>query len=121
MQKLCISIARRLNLLWGEGKTWIGRIFKQRYHAHLLKTPTEVRNAIVYVLANAAKHAQIQRGHADPFSSALAFDGYEHPPRVTAPPLFNDAKDLGTARTELLSTRWRTRGLIDPQEAPQSA
>jgi REP element-mobilizing transposase RayT len=121
MQKLCISIARRLNLLWGQGKTWIGRIFKQRYHAHLLKTPTEVRNAIVYVLANAAKHEQIQRGHADPFSSALAFDGYEHPPRVTAPPLFNDPKDLGTARTELLATRWRTRGLIDPKEAPQAA
>ncbi len=121
MQKLCISIARRLNLLWGEGKTWIGRIFKQRYHAHLLKTPTEVRNAIVYVLANAAKHHEVQPGHADPFSSALAFDGYEHQPRVTSAPLFDNLKDLGTARTNLLAVRWRTHGLIHPEEAPQVA
>ncbi len=121
MQKLCISIARRLNLLWGEGKTWIGRIFKQRYHAHLLKTPTEVRNAIVYVLANAAKHGELQRGHADPFSSALAFDGYQHRPRVTSPPLFDNLKDLGTARTNLLAEKWRTHGLIRPEEAPQAA
>ncbi len=113
MQKLCISIARRLNHLWGEGKTWIGRIFKQRYHAHLLKTPTEVRNAIVYVLANAAKHGELQPGHADPFSSALAFDGYQDQPRVTSPPLFDNLKDLGTARTELLAAKWQIRGLID--------
>ncbi len=121
MQKLCISMARRLNLLWGEGKTWVGRIFKQRYHAHLLTTPTEVRNAIVYVLSNAAKHEQIQRGHADPFSSALAFDGYTDPPRVTSPPLFDNLRDLGTARTALLAEKWRPRGLIDPYEAPQAA
>ncbi len=121
MQKLCISIARRLNLLWGEGKTWIGRIFNQRYHAHLLKTPTEVRNAIVYVLANAVKHEQIQPGHADPFSSAFAFDGYKHPPRASSPPFFDDLKELGTARTTLLAEKWRAHGLIDPQEAPQAA
>ncbi len=121
MQKLCISMARRLNVLWGEGKTWIGRIFKQRYHAHLLKTPSEVRNAIVYVLANAVKHREIQDGHADPFSSALAFDGYDRPPRVTSPALFDDLGDLAKARTELLAMKWRPRGLIDPHEAPQAA
>ncbi len=121
MQKLCISMARRLNLLWGEGKTWIGRIFKQRYHAHLLKTPAEVRNAIVYVLANGAKHGEHQPGHADPFSSALAFDGYQNQPRVASPPLFDNLKDLGTPRSRLLAEKWRTHGLIDPEEAPQAA
>jgi REP element-mobilizing transposase RayT len=32
MQKLVISISRRLNLLWGEGKRWLGRLFRERYH-----------------------------------------------------------------------------------------
>jgi putative transposase len=54
-------------------------VFDDRYHARVLRTPTEVRNAIHYVLSNARKHAA-QRGEAyspgyvDPYSSAGAPD-----------------------------------------------
>ena len=48
MQGLTIRLARRLNVLLGRR----GKLFAQRYHARPLRTPTEVRNAIRYVLLN---------------------------------------------------------------------
>jgi hypothetical protein len=50
-------------------------VFDDRYYAHVLKTPAEVRNAVRYVLGNFASHAR-RRGEplpedfVDPFSSA---------------------------------------------------
>lgn len=52
MQGLGIRLAKRLNDLFGR----VGRFFSDRYHAHLLRSPREVRNAINYVLKNRAKH-----------------------------------------------------------------
>ena len=63
-----IRIARRLNaLLRRKGGFW-----HERYHRHDLRTPTETRNALRYVLLNAQKHYRIigARDFADPFSSA---------------------------------------------------
>lgn len=53
-----------------------GRRFADRYHEHVLSNPSEVRNALRYVLANRASH-RARRGlpvdHAgvDPFSSRV--------------------------------------------------
>src|SRR6201994_3864100 len=69
MQKLNISIARRLKALWNDGARSVGRIFKERYHARVLKTPREARNALVYVMHNAAKHGTQLQGVVDPYSS----------------------------------------------------
>ena len=63
MQGLGVRIARRLNrMMRGHG-----RVIADRYHAHILKTPTEVRHTRQYLLTNAAKHY----GHvgADRFTS----------------------------------------------------
>ena len=46
---MCTRIAKRLNKLWGR----TGVIFPERYHARVLRTPTEVRNAIRYLYRNA--------------------------------------------------------------------
>ena len=35
---------------------WLGRVFRDRFHAHVLATPTEIAHAIRYVLNNAAHH-----------------------------------------------------------------
>ena len=53
MQSLTISFAKRLRnrLQLSNGKVFLGR-----YHAHVLKTPTEVKNALLYVLQNTARH-----------------------------------------------------------------
>jgi putative transposase len=52
MQSLEIRMARALN----ESMERQGRVFADRYHAHILKTPTEVGRARRYVLENAAIH-----------------------------------------------------------------
>src|SRR4051794_8503216 len=60
---LSIRIARGLNRLAGR----TGRVVDDRYHTHILKTPTEVRNAVRYVLGNLAKHTG--RTGVDAYSS----------------------------------------------------
>ena len=68
MRSLTIRIARRLNRVMGRR----GRVLAQRYHARALRSPTEVRNVIRYVLANHARHVP-GAPLADPWSSAPAF------------------------------------------------
>jgi len=61
-----------------------GRVFADRYHAHILRTRAEVANAIAYVVGNYAVHAlrrgqQVAAGFVDEYSSAY--------PRHTGAPL----------------------------------
>src|SRR2546428_6392285 len=52
MQGLLIRIAKALNrMMRGEG-----RVFADHYHSRLLRTPTELVNAIAYVLSNHEHH-----------------------------------------------------------------
>jgi len=51
----------------GKGSVWAGR-----FHLHVLKSPTEVKRALEYVLLNRAKHGKLIE-HLDDFSSAHAF------------------------------------------------
>src|SRR5258705_9512681 len=62
-----------------------GRVWGDRYHARLLRTPREVRNALVYVLQNVRKHLRGARG-LDPCSSARWFDGWRRPPGPVGDP-----------------------------------
>ena len=73
IQGLSIRVAKGLNRMMGRS----GRVFDDRYHARVLRTPTEVRHAIRYVLENARKHAAERGeiyapGYVDPYSSAGA-------------------------------------------------
>lgn len=52
-QGLCVRIAKALNRLMGRK----GKVFADRFHSHVLRTPREARNAIAYVLGNARIHA----------------------------------------------------------------
>jgi REP element-mobilizing transposase RayT len=112
-----IRIARRLNrLLHRKGRFW-----KERYHRRDLRTPTETRNALRYVLLNTQKHYRVigDRDFADPYSSAPTFDGFTRPPAT-----FDDAAPWAWVkpRTWLLGVGWRQRlGLLDPAEAPAPA
>ncbi len=107
MQGLAILIAKRLNSKLGRK----GKLFAQRYHARILRTPTEVRNALIYVLNNARRHdARLAPDWVDPLSSAAFFDGwrlpyYDRQSRDGPPP-------VEPAHTWLLTTGWRFRGLI---------
>ncbi|MDQ3034780.1 MAG: transposase [Myxococcota bacterium] len=118
MQSLCVRIARALNELMQTS----GGVFADRYHHRVLATPRQVRAALAYVLGHGRRHDHAPResGWLDPFSSALAFDGWRggldarqsalaraHPPPVAR------------ARSWLLAIGWkRAGGLLDPEHRP---
>ena len=85
VQGLLIRVARALNRVWRRR----GKVFKDRYHDHVLATPREVRNAIRYVLNNAEHHERQQGGERqaegiglDMFTSAPWFEGWLESVRV---------------------------------------
>jgi REP element-mobilizing transposase RayT len=96
MQGLGVRIAKALNRLMQRK----GTVFADHYHARILRSPTQVANAIAYVLMNflhhfpgeAARYGDVPR---DPFSSAWRERGRD-PPVVPA-------------RTWLLAVGWRIR------------
>jgi len=102
MQGLAVRIARALNSAWRRK----GTVFADRYHARILETPTEVRNALRYVLHNARHHGTRYRG-LDRFSSGPWFTGWLDQTPLESP------SPLARARTWLLRTGWwqRMRGL----------
>jgi len=106
MQGLTVRMAKRLNKLWRRK----GRVFADRYHAHILKTPREVKNALAYVFHNAKKHKRRPSQELDPFSSARWFDGWSD--RGVCERYLNP---LAAARTWLLNVGWRRHGLLIPQ------
>lgn len=70
MKGLCVRIGRKLNARMGRN----GQVFADRYHSHLLRTPTQVHRAVAYVRNNHRNHmAQVGRNRAanfvDPYSS----------------------------------------------------
>ncbi len=70
MKGLEVRLARALNRMMKRK----GRVFGDRYHAHILKTPREAARALRYVLMNFAHHARawgekISASFGNPFSS----------------------------------------------------
>ncbi|HEX5054514.1 MAG TPA: hypothetical protein VFZ65_22230 [Planctomycetota bacterium] len=117
MQGLAIRIAKALNRLWARR----GTVFADRYHDRILKTPREVRNAIVYVLANAKKHAAEGREVSvpqaiDTFSSAPWFDGFRE--TVTVRGIEAMPRPVTEAHTWMLTIGWRRHGLLSVHELP---
>jgi hypothetical protein len=105
VRALSIRMARGLNRMMGRA----GPVFADRFHAHVLRTPAEVRNAIRYVLGNFESHAERRgeprstKGWVDPFSSAAL-----KAPREAQQALFVEPA-TAEARTWLLR-RARTAG-----------
>jgi REP element-mobilizing transposase RayT len=106
IQSLAIRIAKRLNRLWKRA----GKLFADRYHDHILRTPREVRNALNYVLNNAAHHGIALAGdRPDPCSSGRWFDGWLGWSHQREPPL----SPVACARTWLLSRGWLRYGRLE--------
>jgi hypothetical protein len=55
MQGLGVRLARAINRAMGSR----GKVFSDRYHDRILRTPREVRFALRYVLLNARKHRSL--------------------------------------------------------------
>jgi REP element-mobilizing transposase RayT len=116
VQALEIRIARSFNRLC-ERK---GRVFADRFHSRVLKTPKEVRACLAYVLLNSNRHAAKANARLDPCASGLYFDGWKAPPK--APPIVGDEGDdppVVSAGTWLLAIGWRAHGLLRSNEVPK--
>ena len=113
IQRLAVRCARAVNRALGR----CGTVWAQRYHCHPLRTPREVRVALVYVLLNFRKHLRAAPG-IDPRSSGAWFDGWA---REATPPATPPCP-VGPPRTWLASIGWRRGGgLIDGRETPPAA
>jgi REP element-mobilizing transposase RayT len=99
LQGLAIRVAKAVNRVLGRR----GRVWGDRFHARLLRTPHEVRNALVYVLNNWRKHVPGAQG-LDPRSSAGWFDGW-----MSAPNARPGSPPVASACTWLARIGW-TRG-----------
>jgi REP element-mobilizing transposase RayT len=115
VQGFQISAARRLNAAISDGAPRRGPVFLDRYHARVLTSPRQVRNAITYVLNN-FRHHDGGRTTLDPYASGLFFDGWSRGPW----PIPDGYEPLAVLapHTWLLSTGWRRHALIDPHEVP---
>lgn len=75
MQGLSLRLAKGLNRMMGRR----GRVLADRYHARVLRTPTEIRHALHYVRDNHDHHRQRWGAApwrmADPFSSSARDHG----------------------------------------------
>jgi REP element-mobilizing transposase RayT len=109
MQGLAARIAKAVNRTVHRR----GSVFADHYHAHALRTPNEVRNALVYVLSNWKKHLPGANRGVDGCSSAVWFDGWRGKVPDTISP-------LAAARSWLLTVGWRRRGLLRPTEVPRA-
>jgi len=121
MQGLLIRVAKALNKLWARK----GSVFAERYHAHILRTPREVRNALAYVLNNIWRHVRGVHRSAnsdtaagvDGFASGYWFDGWRTETRFAVPEAVGPP--VTRPQTWLLETGWRRWGLIRVDEVPR--
>ncbi len=78
MQSFTLSLAKSIN---GACRRK-GKVFVDRYHLHILRTPIEVKNALIYIFKNAAKHYKLENIF-DPYSSLIPF-GFNSPKLASA-------------------------------------
>jgi REP element-mobilizing transposase RayT len=112
MQGLLIRIARALNRLWQRK----GKVFAERFHQQILKSPTQLRRALVYVLNNYFHHGQRPRKDLDRFASGPWFEGWKE--RFTVKGIDHVPRHLAAPRTWLMTDGWRKLGRIRLDEAP---
>jgi REP element-mobilizing transposase RayT len=117
VQGLLVRIARTLNRLWRRR----GRVFADRYHDRILRSPREVRNVLRYVLGNGRKHAAAGRAVTvpqaiDTYTSAPWFDGFRE--TIVVRGLEAVVRPVTEAHTWLLTIGWRRHGLISVTEQP---
>src|ERR1043166_4872115 len=131
MQGFSISAARNINTALGDGvRRRRGHVFADRYHVTVIKTPTQARHEIRYVLSNFRKHGEDQEEIAktwlvDPFSSGILFPDWaelQDKPRMWPMREAYDPLIVRRPATWLLAEGWKLAGgPISAREVPSKS
>ncbi|HEX3478503.1 MAG TPA: transposase [Kofleriaceae bacterium] len=131
MQGFQISAAKHLNAAISKGKPGSRRrgvVFPDRYHAEIITSPRQARNALSYIANNWRKHQEdlrtpMSEWTIDWFSSAVMFTGWaeygDEPFLWRGPPTY-DPLVVYQPRTWLLREGWKKSGPISCREIPSS-
>lgn len=121
------SAAQRLNraVSRATGARRLGKVFDDRYHSRLITSPTQARNAILYILNNWRRHGHDQGMETmfwdvDYYSSGPRFDGWAE---LDDSPFLYPTPDyprlsVCRPRTWLLRAGWRLAGPIRMRDTP---
>jgi len=123
MQGFEVAAAHQLNaaITKHRGRLRRGRVFSDRYHARVLRTPTEVRHALNYVLNNWRHHSEHRAveatyWHVDYFSSGPTFARWREP--LPTLPTRYEPLPMRPPATWLLSIGWTKAGVISMFATP---
>jgi REP element-mobilizing transposase RayT len=118
VQGLSVRVARAVNRTVARS----GKVFADRYHARVLRTPRQARFALRYVLLNARKHergaARVPRGQVDACSSAPWFGGFGGTGAVALGAEVPGAAVRGAAAVSAMAARADWRRLSGSDEPP---
>jgi hypothetical protein len=131
MQSFQISAAKHINaaLRDEEGRRRRGRVFADRFHQEIIRTPRQARNTLAYVLNNWRKHGDDRARYArtwnvDPFSTGVLFDGWKELDDAELTWRWRETYDplvVYLPKTWLLKEGWRRGGpLIRFGEIPSA-
>ena len=128
MKGLQVSAARRLNAAVTIERRMStprrGQVFVTRYHAEIIRTPRQARSALAYVLNNWRRHredlagAAQRRAQVDPYSSGIAFAGWQGMTSPFPVPAWYQPLAVEAAQSWLFKTGWRKHGEIGLREVP---
>jgi REP element-mobilizing transposase RayT len=131
MQGFQVSAARHLNREISKarpGPRRRGTVFPDRYHAEIITSPTQARNALSYLMNNFRKHhedrvAPISSWTIDWFSTAIMFPGwaeYGDAAFLWRWPATYDPLITYQPQTWLLQTGWAKAGSVSCHEVPSA-
>jgi REP element-mobilizing transposase RayT len=111
------------------GKKRSGQVVPDRYHEGVIRTPTQARNALRYVMNNWRKHGEHRQDFArgwlvDPYSSAIQFPGWSEldgSPWMWRPRAGYNPLPVWRAKTWVLDTGWTLSGAISAHDVPGRA
>jgi REP element-mobilizing transposase RayT len=107
VQRITSRVARALNKRWERR----GRLFADRFHGEVIRTPKHMRNALRYVYLHVHRHkaaSGVVYVGTDPFTSTKWFDGWAH---LREPPPMPTARDPVTrGKCWLLQEGWLKGG-----------
>lgn len=132
LQGFQISAAKHVNAALSRGRPGPrrrGTVFSDRYHATIITSPRQARQALAYVMNNWRKHgehrlARLRDWHIDWFSSAAAFPDWaeygDAPMLWRGPPSYAPLQ-VRRPRTWLLRQGWKRHGTVSCFEIPAPA